>query len=86
MGWPIFHYLGLTQSALLKGWVWQLLTFQFLHIPTGVAGLCHLAFNCLGIYTFGRAVEEVMGRAGFLKLYFLSGAFGAIGSSNSATQ
>jgi hypothetical protein len=38
----------------------------------------HLLFNCLGLYFFGRAVEDALGKTGFLRLYFLSGFFGGI--------
>jgi membrane associated rhomboid family serine protease len=58
----------------LKHWrVHQLLTFQFMH-----GGLWHLLGNMIGIYFFGRAMEETLGRNGLLKLYLLSGTFGGL--------
>jgi len=49
---------------------WQIITFQFLHqVPMPF----HLFFNCLGLYFFGRAVEDALGSWGFLRLYFASG-------------
>jgi membrane associated rhomboid family serine protease len=65
--------LALWPSGILHGRVWQLLTFQFLH-----AGPLHLLLNCAMLYIFGRAVEATLGRISFLKLYFLSGAFGGL--------
>ena len=44
----------------------QLLTYGFLH-----GGLTHLAFNMLGLYTFGSAVEQLFGRRFFI-LYYLA--------------
>jgi membrane associated rhomboid family serine protease len=65
--------LMLSNEGLRHGYVWQLLTFQFLH-----EGLLHLGFNLIGIWFFGRFVEERLGKAHFLKLYFLSGIAGGL--------
>src|SRR5262249_14851464 len=35
-------------------------------------------FNCLGLYFFGRSVEDAIGKRSFLKLYFLSGTAGGL--------
>jgi len=70
---PLLEYFALSAPLLAKGYVWQLLTFQFLH-----GGLLHLLFNSLAIYMFGRAIEDSLGRVGFLKLYFLSGVLGGM--------
>ena len=40
-------YLGLSWAGLRRGYVWQLLTFQFLH-----ANLLHIALNSLGVFSF----------------------------------
>jgi hypothetical protein len=50
-----------------------LITFQFLH-----GGLWHLLCNLIGIWFFGRFVEERLGSANFLKLYFASGIVGGL--------
>jgi membrane associated rhomboid family serine protease len=65
------NYFALSFDGLKSGYVWQLLTFQFMH-----AGWLHLIFNCLAIFFFGRPVEMVLGRARFLALYFSSGILG----------
>jgi membrane associated rhomboid family serine protease len=67
------EYTELSLDGLKHGYVWQLLTFQFLH-----ANWIHLLFNSLALYTFGRAVETVVGRIRFLQLYFLSGIVGGL--------
>ncbi len=67
------HYLALSLAGLKQGYIWQLLTFQFLH-----ANFLHLFFNCLGIYVFGRELEEALGRKSYLTLYLCSGIFGGL--------
>ena len=54
---PINRYFALSVEGLRHGYVWQLLTFQFMH-----GGILHLVLNCWGLYVFGREVEEVLGR------------------------
>jgi len=51
---------------------WTLLTYMFLHADFG-----HIFFNMLSLYFFGPRVEERLGGARFLTLYFVSGLFGA---------
>jgi membrane associated rhomboid family serine protease len=70
---PGNDYLALSWYGLQHGYVWQLVTFQFLH-----AGLMHLIFNCWAIYMFGREVEEAIGVERFLTLYFASGIIGGL--------
>jgi membrane associated rhomboid family serine protease len=66
-------YLALSLDGLKRGFVWQVLSFQFLH-----ANLLHLLFNGFTLWMFGREVEEVLGKPRFLTLYFLSGAIGGL--------
>jgi len=73
---PVLHhpdYLALSTEGIRHGFIWQLVTFQFMH-----AGLVHLFFNCWVIYVFGLALEESLGRTRFLALYFFSGALGGL--------
>jgi membrane associated rhomboid family serine protease len=71
-GW-IANYLALSTEGLRAGFVWQLLSFQFLH-----GGLMHLFFNALTLWFFGRPIEDRLGSHSFLKLYFISGAGGGL--------
>jgi membrane associated rhomboid family serine protease len=64
-------YFALSLEGLAHGYVWQLLTFQFMH-----ASWMHLIFNSLAIFFFGRPVETVLGRNRFLAVYFSSGTIG----------
>src|SRR5512138_782292 len=70
---PVDHYLALSIEGLRHGYVWQLLTYQFLH-----GGLIHLLLNCFVIYFFGREMEYVLGARKFLMLYFASGVAGGL--------
>ncbi len=60
--------------AILRGHQYErMLTSSFLH-----AGLGHLAFNLISLYSFGLGIERVYGAASFLLIYFsgvLGGAF-----------
>jgi membrane associated rhomboid family serine protease len=69
----INDYLALSLGGLKRGYVWQLLSFQFLH-----SGFLHLLGNCLVIFFLGRPVEEALGRRSFLLLYFSSGVVGGL--------
>ncbi len=70
---PVGHYFALSADGLRQGFVWQVLTYQFMH-----AGLLHLLFNCYAIYLFGLFVEDAIGRRSFLALYFSSGIIGGL--------
>ena len=69
------NQLGLTFDGIRHGKIWQLITFQFLH---SVPVPWHVLFNCLGLYFFGRPVEERFGSKRFLQLYLLSGVIGGL--------
>jgi membrane associated rhomboid family serine protease len=68
-----YNYFALSLDGLRHGYVWQLLTFQFMH-----AGWLHLIFNSLAIFFFGRPVETVLGRSRFLAVYLSSGIIGGV--------
>src|SRR5437667_3102431 len=67
------EYGALSLEGLKQGFIWQFITFQFLH-----GGLPHLVFNSLGLYFFGRPLEGMLGRRDFLKLYLFSGVIGGV--------
>jgi membrane associated rhomboid family serine protease len=64
---------ALSLAGLKSGCVWQLLTFQFMHV-----GWLHLIFNCVAIFLFGRPVETALGSGRFLTGYFSSGIIGGL--------
>jgi len=53
--------------------VWRLLTSLFLH-----ASASHLFFNMLGLYFFGKVLEEELKPKKFLLVYFVSGIVGSL--------
>jgi rhomboid protease GluP len=57
----------------LTGQWWRMLTSMFLHF-----GIIHLGFNMLCLFALGSLAERLMGRAGFLVLYFASGLAGSL--------
>jgi len=67
------EYGALSLEGLKRGFIWQFITFQFLH-----GGLTHLVLNSLGLYFFGRPLEGMLGRRDFLKLYLFSGVLGGV--------
>ncbi len=69
----VFNYLALSVPGIAHGFVWQLVTYQFMH-----AGFWHLFLNCWAIYTFGRELEALLGGKKFLALMFSSGIVGGV--------
>jgi membrane associated rhomboid family serine protease len=59
----------------LHGQWWRLLTATFLHI-----GILHLLFNMWAFWEAGLLVERLVGNAGFLALYVISGLAGSLAS------
>jgi membrane associated rhomboid family serine protease len=54
----IFTTFGLSREGLLRGQVWQLLTYAFVH-----GNILHLAINALGLLLIGSRVERIGGTA-----------------------
>jgi len=74
---PVIPGLAMIPAAVLgRGWVWQFLTYMFVHDPRSIG---HLVFNMLALFVFGRQVEWKMGSREFLLFYlstgFLAGFF-----------
>ena len=55
------------------GW-YRLVTAMFLH-----ASIIHIGFNMFALWVIGRPVEQYLGRARYLGLYFISGLAGSAG-------
>ncbi len=70
---PTNYYFALSLDGLKHGFIWQLLSYQFMH-----ANIWHLLFNCWAIYVFGREIEESAGPSTFLSLYLSSGVVGGV--------
>jgi membrane associated rhomboid family serine protease len=69
----IVHLFGLSPRLVLtRGFVWQPLTYMFLH-----ADFWHIFSNMLMTWFLGNTVETVWGRRRFLKYYIACGLGGA---------
>ena len=70
---PYFEgYLALSADGLRRGFLWQPITYMFLH-----AGIWHILINMFILWFFGREVEFFIGPKYFTRLYFMAGIFGA---------
>jgi membrane associated rhomboid family serine protease len=73
----IFHEItrfgGLTPVAVLHGWIWQLVTYLFLH-----ADPIHLLLNMLTLWMFGTELERLWGTQAFVRYYFVCGIGAAL--------
>src|SRR4051794_1582295 len=69
----ITDLFGLSPVAVMHGYVWQVVTYSFLH-----AGLGHVFFNMLSLWMFGSRLEQDWGRRRFLEFYFFSVIGGAL--------
>jgi len=64
--------LALSATQLRRGFVWQPVTYMFLH-----GGIWHILINMFVLWFFGREVEYFIGPSDFTRLYFLGGLAGA---------
>lgn len=73
-------HLMLSSAALTRGFIWQLVTFQFLHFSelANDIGFLHLLCNCLMLFWFGRTMEMELGRKRLFILYLGSGVLGGL--------
>jgi membrane associated rhomboid family serine protease len=67
------HLFALSEQGLAHGFIWQLVTYQFMH-----GGPLHLLVNMLLVYFFGRALEEALGSKVLLQIYLGSGVVGGL--------
>lgn len=70
---PFMPHLMLQPGEFVRGHVYQLLTYQFLHFDGW-----HFIFNMLTLYVFGRAVLEAIGPRHFTIMYLAGGFLGGI--------
>jgi membrane associated rhomboid family serine protease len=72
-GFPQFEQLlALSGAGLRHGFLWQPVTYMFLH-----AGIWHILINLFILWFFGREVEYFIGPKYFTRLYFGAGIAGA---------
>jgi len=71
-GW-VSVYLGLIPKLVVRGMIWQLITYSFLHFQ-----LLHLLFNALSLWMFGSQLESDWGSKRFLEFYFFCAVAAAL--------
>lgn len=64
---------ALSVDGLKHGYLWQLLTYQFMH-----GGDLHLILNCMALHFIGGTVELLLGRLAFIGVYFGGGIVGGL--------
>src|SRR6266404_7799718 len=61
-------YLPLTPVLVVKGHLYELVTYMFLH-----GGFGHIIWNMLALWMFGADLESVWGTRKFIRFYFYCG-------------
>jgi membrane associated rhomboid family serine protease len=74
-GGQFTRMFGLSMRGMQRLYAWQLLTYMFLHSKFFIF---HVLFNMIGLYVFGRDVEDMIGTARFVILYLLCGFLGGL--------
>jgi membrane associated rhomboid family serine protease len=72
-GFSLNPVLGFVPARLAQGWLWQPFTYAFLH-----AGLFHILFNLLVIWTVGAELEGIWGTRTFTAFFFVCAVGAAI--------
>lgn len=77
--WFVWNHLALNPGLpgiLLEPW--QLVTYNFLHLSSGLGGLIHIGFNMLWLYWIGKEYEEMHGAERMIALYMIGGVGGGL--------
>src|SRR5262249_25571573 len=69
----LIAYGELIPSFVLHGFVWQLLTYTFVHVSP-----MHVIFTLVGVYFIGSAVQERTGSRAFAELYIFSAVLAGV--------
>lgn len=72
---PLYAKLWLDAPDLHNGGWWRLVTTMFLH-----ASIVHIGFNMFALWVIGRPIEQYLGTARYVGLYFVSGLAGSAGA------
>ena len=70
-----FRLFGLVPSTFISDlMLWQPFTYLFFHAPFySSVGISHVLLNMLGLWVFGRELEQAWGKTKFLRYYFIIG-------------
>ncbi|TWT91259.1 intramembrane serine protease GlpG [Stieleria varia] len=70
------QWFAVRRDTVIEPWTWyQFLTYGFIHDQRNIF---HIAFNMLGLFVFGRPVEQKIGRGEFLRFYLVSMFIGGV--------
>ena len=73
---PVTGVLAMNPILVMRlGWVWQFVTYMFVHSPHGFG---HILFNMFALFIFGRQVEWKMGSREFLLYYIVTGTLAGV--------
>ena len=70
----LYGLLALSLDGVRHAYLWQPLTYMFLH-----GSFMHLLFNMFTLYFLGPETERAMGTKHFLAMYLISGILGGLG-------
>ena len=69
-------WFAASSQTITHPWlIWQSLTYGFMHDTQGIQ---HILFNMIGLFFFGRAVEQRIGGQEFLRFYLIAIVIGGI--------
>ena len=70
-----FRLFGLVPKTFLSElMLWQPFTYMFFHAPFySSVGISHILLNMLGLWVFGRELEQAWGKKNFIRYYFITG-------------
>jgi len=71
----IINSMFLVPSEVINGKIWQLLTYNFMHSPSGIF---HLILNMLVFYFFSYDLESKWGKRRFIFFYLISAFIGGL--------
>lgn len=72
----MMEWFAVRGDTLFYPWTWfRFLTYGFVH---SLDDIRHLLFNMLGLFVFGRVVEQQIGRGEFLRFYLVGIVLGGI--------
>lgn len=72
----LMEWLSVRDTTLMQPWTWwKWLTYGFAHDPSNIY---HILFNMFGLFIFGSAVEQRLGRNEFARFYLASIVVGGI--------
>jgi membrane associated rhomboid family serine protease len=77
----VANWLCLSMAGIRHGYLWQFLTYLFIHGTPGgspLFGVVHLFVNMMALYFVGREVEAIAGPRHLLGMYFLGGIVGGL--------